>query len=208
VEKVSEMGLEENEELIKRLKQGQFTLRDLYEQFSNIMKMGPFNQIMGMIPGFGPDFMSKGNEQESVSRVKKMMTIMDSMADNELDHPKASDLFSKENSRLARVARGSGTSVSEVKELLSQYKKFADMVKKMGSIKGLFKGGDMNPKNINPSQMAKLNQQMAKMIDPRVLQQMGGMGGLQNMMKQLQGAGMNSGMMGGLGGMGGGRSKK
>jgi len=70
----------------------------------------------------------------------------------------------------------------------------------------------MNPKNINPSQMAKLNQQMAKMIDPRVLQQMGGMGGLQNMMKQLQGAGMGgmgSGMMGGMGGgMGGGRSKK
>lgn len=48
--------------------------------------------------------------------------------------------------------------------------------------------GDMNTKNINPSQLQKLNQQMAKMMDPRVLQQMGGMGGLQNMMKQLQGA--------------------
>lgn len=35
-----------------------------------------------MIPGFGPDFMTKGNEQESVSRLKKLMTIMDSMADN------------------------------------------------------------------------------------------------------------------------------
>lgn len=34
-----------------------------------------------MIPGFGPDFMTKGNEQESVSRLKKLMTIMDSMAD-------------------------------------------------------------------------------------------------------------------------------
>lgn len=45
----------------------------------------------------------------------------------------------------------------------------------------------MNPKNINPSQMQKLNQSMAKMIDPRVLQQMGGLGGLQNMMKQIQG---------------------
>ena len=37
------------------------------------------------------------------------------------------------------MARGSGTSIHEVKELLQQYKKFADMVKKMGSIKGLFK---------------------------------------------------------------------
>lgn len=51
-----------------------------------------------------------------------------------------------------------------------------------------FQNGDMNTKNINPSQLQKLNQQMAKMMDPRVLQQMGGMGGLQNMMKQLQGA--------------------
>lgn len=46
----------------------------------------------------------------------------------------------------------------------------------------------MNTKNINPSQLQKLNQQMAKMMDPRVLQHMGGMGGLQNMMRQLQGA--------------------
>lgn len=44
--------------------------------------MGPFQQIMSMIPGFGPDFMSKGNEQESVARLKRLMTIMDSMADN------------------------------------------------------------------------------------------------------------------------------
>lgn len=35
-----------------------------------------------MIPGFGTDFLSKGNEQESVMRLKKLMTIMDSMADN------------------------------------------------------------------------------------------------------------------------------
>lgn len=208
VEKVTEMGLEDNEELIKRLKQGQFTLRDMYEQFQNIMKMGPFSQIMSMIPGFGPDFLSKGNEQESMSRLKKLMTVMDSMADSELDHPKANDLFTKEPNRLVRVAKGSGTSVNEVKELLSQYKKFADMVKKMGSMKGLFKGGEMNPKNINQTQLAKLNQQMAKVMDPRVLQQMGGMQGLQNMMKQMQGAGGLGGGLGGMGGGGGGKRNK
>lgn len=66
----------------------------------------------------------------------------------------------------------------------------------MGGIKGLFKGKDM-AKNVNPAQMAKLNQQMAKMMDPRLLQQMGGMNGLQNMMRQLQ-----QGSGGGMGGMG------
>uniref|UniRef100_A0A914HG37 Signal recognition particle 54 kDa protein n=1 Tax=Globodera rostochiensis TaxID=31243 RepID=A0A914HG37_GLORO len=201
VEKVTEMGLEDNEDLIKRLKQGQFTLRDMYEQFQNILKMGPFGQIMSMIPGFGTDFLSKGNEQESMSRLKKLMTIMDSMADNELDHPKANDMFNKEPTRITRVAKGSGTSPQDVKDLLSQYKKFADMVKKMGSMKGLFKGGEMNPRNVNSTQMAKLNQQMAKIMDPRVLQQMGGLGGLQNMMKQMQGASSLGG------GGGGGRHK-
>ena len=46
----------------------------MYEQFQNIMKMGPFSQIIGMIPGFNSDFISKGSEQESVARLKKLMT--------------------------------------------------------------------------------------------------------------------------------------
>ena len=63
VEKVNDLKLEDNEELIEKLKHGkfqrsralkkyilfdlgQFTLRDMYEQFQNIMKMGPFGQIM------------------------------------------------------------------------------------------------------------------------------------------------------------------
>ena len=46
MEKVSDLKLDENEELVKKLQHGQFTLRDMYEQFQNIMKMGPFNQII------------------------------------------------------------------------------------------------------------------------------------------------------------------
>lgn len=187
IDKVNELKLDDNEELIEKLKHGQFTLRDMYEQFQNIMKMGPFSQIMGMIPGFSQDFMSKGSEQESMARLKKLMTIMDSMNDQELDHREGAKLFTKQTGRIQRTARGAGVSSKEVQELLAQYTKFAAIVKKMGGIKGLFKGGDM-AKNVHPAQMAKLNHQMAKMMDPRVLQQMGGMSGLQNMMRQLQGA--------------------
>jgi len=185
IDKVNELKLDDNEELMKKLKHGQFTLRDMYEQFQNIMKMGPFSQIMGMIPGFSSDFMTKGSEQESKARLKKLMTIMDSMNDAELDSLEGEKLFSRSASRVQRVARGAGVSQREVNELLTQYKKFAQMVKKMGGIRGLFKGGDMN-RNVNQSQVTKLNQQMAKMMDPRVLQQMGGMQGLQSMMKQFQ----------------------
>ena len=58
----------------------------------------------------------------------------------ELDNPNGAKLFTKQPSRLNRVARGSGVSTREVQELLTQYQKFAQMVKKMGGIKGLFKG--------------------------------------------------------------------
>lgn len=198
IDKVNELKLDDNEELIKKLKQGHFTLRDMYEQFQNIMKMGPFGQIMGMIPGFSSDFLTKGGEQESMARLKKLMTIMDSMNDDELDSLDGERLFTRQTGRTQRVARGAGVSVREVNELLTQYKKFAQMVKKMGGIKGLFKGGDMS-KNVNPAQMAKLNTQMAKMMDPRVLHQMGGMQGLQSMMRQFQQSA--GGKMGNMGNM-------
>ncbi|XP_037071896.1 LOW QUALITY PROTEIN: signal recognition particle 54 kDa protein-like [Pollicipes pollicipes] len=185
IETVQDLGLEDNEELIKKLKHGEFTLRDMYEQFQNIMKMGPFSQIMGMIPGFGQDFLSKGGEQESTARLKRLMTLMDSMSDGELDSQLGAKLFTKQPSRITRVANGAGVTEREVRDLLNQHTKFAQVVKKMGGIKGLFKGGDMS-RNVNQNQMAKLNQQMARMMDPRVLQQMGGMNGIQNMMRQLQ----------------------
>ena len=64
---------------------------------------------------------------------------------------------------------------------------------------GLLKGGNMArpDASMNPSQMAKLQTQMAKMIDPRVLHQMGGQAGLGNMIRQFQ-HGATGKQMGGL----------
>ena len=67
----------------------------------------------------------------------------------ELDSLDGEKLFSRCPSRAHRVARGSGVSVREVNDLLTQYKKFAQMVKKMGGIKGLFKGEGGNDNAIN-----------------------------------------------------------
>ena len=91
---VGELGLDKNnEQLMKKIQHGEFTLRDMYEQFTNVMKMGPFSQIMGMIPGFSQDFMTKGCEQESQAKLKRLMTIMDSMNDRELDDADGSKKF-------------------------------------------------------------------------------------------------------------------
>jgi signal recognition particle subunit SRP54 len=89
-----------------------------------------------------------------------------------LDSIDGAKIFSKNLQRVHRVARGAGVSSKEVQELITQYTKFAQIVKKMGGIKGLFKGGDPS-RNINPTQMNRIHQQMSKVIDPRILNQMG-----------------------------------
>ena len=126
---MEELNLDNNEELMQKIKHGEFTLRDMYEQFQNIMKMGPFGQIMGMIPGFGQDFISKGSEQESMARLKRLMTMMDSMNEGELDSKDGAKLFSREPKRISRIAQGAGVMEREVQELLKQYVKFAQVNK-------------------------------------------------------------------------------
>ena len=78
---MNDLKIEDNEALIEKLKQGHFTLRDMYEQFMNVRKMGPMSQIMGMLPGFSSEFLGQGGEQESMMRLKRLMTMMDSMTD-------------------------------------------------------------------------------------------------------------------------------
>ena len=66
----------------------------------------------------------------------------------ELDSTDGAKVFSKQPGRIQRVARGSGVSTRDVQELLTQYTKFAQMVKKMGGIKGLFNGKRNNKRII------------------------------------------------------------
>jgi signal recognition particle subunit SRP54 len=57
---------------------GVFTLRDMYEQLSNILNMGPLGKVMGMIPGIPPELLA-GTEEEGTKRLRKFLAIMDSM---------------------------------------------------------------------------------------------------------------------------------
>lgn len=76
---------EQQQELIDKITKGEFSLRIMYEQFQNILKMGPMSQVMSMIPGFSNAIMQPGSEKESQAKIKRFMTIMDSMTDKELD---------------------------------------------------------------------------------------------------------------------------
>ncbi|CAB49401.1 signal recognition particle protein Srp54 [Pyrococcus abyssi] len=120
-----EKEVEFTEEDLERFLKGKFTLKDMYAQLEAMRKMGPLKQILRMIPGLGyslPDEVISVGEE----RLRKFKVIMDSMTEEELMNP---DIINY--SRIKRIARGSGTSVKDVKELLNQYNQMKKFFKSM-----------------------------------------------------------------------------
>ncbi|GAB7351076.1 hypothetical protein MBLNU459_g1550t2 [Dothideomycetes sp. NU459] len=215
---VQSMRLDQKDTM-KHIAEGQFTLRDLRDQFNNIMKMGPLSKIGSMIPGLS-GMMGQMDDEEGGMKLKRMVFICDSMTTKELDSDGA--VFVAQPSRMTRVAKGSGTSVREVEELLSQQKVMGGMAKKMKGLQGAMgkqqgqMGGDKR------AQAAAMQRRMQSMggrggagagipgmpqLPPgmdlnSLMQQMGGMGGMGGGGMPDMGSLMN--MMKGMGGMGGG----
>ena len=67
-------------ELAQRLSEGKFSLRDMYEQLQNILKMGPLGKVMEMMPGMN-NLMPHLKGDEGNKRIKIMINILDSMTD-------------------------------------------------------------------------------------------------------------------------------
>ncbi|KAL6539072.1 hypothetical protein OROMI_025398 [Orobanche minor] len=63
--------MDQQPDLLQKLSEGKFTLRIIYEQFQNIVKMGPIGQVFSMLPGFSQELMPKGREKESQAKVLK-----------------------------------------------------------------------------------------------------------------------------------------
>ncbi|CAJ1025612.1 putative signal recognition particle [Leishmania braziliensis MHOM/BR/75/M2904] len=182
-----------NEEVYKRLQDGLFTMRDMYEHLQNVLKMGSVGKIMEMLPGMAGHAGAAG--QQGDIALKGFIHMLDSMTVAELDEAKVKKMMTP--SRMHRIARGSGHSVVEVQNLIISYTKFEEIVKKMGKIN--FK--TMMQDSSGPASGHMGQQQMgqlAKLLNPNMLRQIGGVGGLQGMMKQLQ-----QSMSGGSGGAGG-----
>ncbi len=132
LEKAKEViKIEDAEDLGKRFLKGEFNLIDLYEQMEAMSKMGPLSQIVEMIPGFSQLKMPKEMLQVQEGKLKKWKIAMNSMTKAELEDPEIID-----GSRIERVAKGSGISASEIRELLKQYRQSKKMVKMLKGSKG------------------------------------------------------------------------
>ena len=127
LEKAQEaMSPESAEDMQRKMLKGDFNFIDLYDQMESMSKMGPLSKIVDMIPGMGgmkiPKEMLEGQE----GKLKKWRIILSSCTKKELEDP---EIIGRD--RIDRIAKGSGMSVGDVRELLKQYKQSKKMMKMM-----------------------------------------------------------------------------
>ena len=107
-----------------------FTLEDFRDQLRTIKKMGPLEQVLGMIPGLGAmKELKEQREQVDDRQLGRIEAIIGSMTPGERRNHGIIN-----GSRRKRIARGSGTSVEEINRLLKQFVQMRKMLKAMGSV--------------------------------------------------------------------------
>ncbi len=132
------------EQTKKNLEEGKFTLKDLQAQLETMENVGSFDKIMGMIPGLGKAQVPTEALAKQQDQVKRWKHAINSMTKEEVENP---EILEKQTSRMQRIAKGSGTTTSEIRSLIKQYRLLKEM---MSSGKSLDAG------NLDQKTMMKL----------------------------------------------------
>lgn len=121
-------GVMDQEQALKvgqKLVKGEFDLEDFRDQLQQLKKMGPLNQLLDMIPGMSQ--LTAGMAPDVTDKQMKVIeAIINSMTPGERHNPRIINA-----SRKRRIARGSGTTVTEVNDLLSQFRQMQRMMKQL-----------------------------------------------------------------------------
>ncbi len=119
---------DEAEQTAAKLLEGKFTLDDFLDQLQQVRKMGPLQNLMGMMPGMPKELRNAEIDEGQVSRVE---AIVRSMTRDERNDPTIID-----GSRRLRIANGSGTQTAEVSQLIKQFREMQKLIKRMPGISG------------------------------------------------------------------------
>jgi signal recognition particle subunit SRP54 len=132
IEKVQEnIDWREAEKLEKKMRQQEFSLTDFAGQIKQLRKMGPFEKILGMVPGM--EFVRQQIKEAKVEpkRINRIEAMIFSMTAEERQNPDIID-----GQRRGRIAKGSGTTVWELNQFLKQFFEAKKMMKKMAQMMG------------------------------------------------------------------------
>jgi signal recognition particle subunit SRP54 len=119
--------------LTEQMRLDDFTLENFRDQLRAVRKMGPFEQLLGMLPGMG-NLKQLAQEKPDEKQLSRIEAIIDSMTPAERRNHQIIN-----GSRRKRIARGSGTKVEEVNRLLKQFIQMRKFLKSMGGMAGLGK---------------------------------------------------------------------
>lgn len=125
---------EEAERATEKIKKADFTLEDFRDQLKMLGRMGSLGGLLQMLPGLG-QFREALDSVDSEKEIKRINAILNSMTIEERQRP---DVLN--GSRRARIARGSGTGVNEVNQLIKRFLDARKMMKSLGKMGGLMKG--------------------------------------------------------------------
>jgi len=114
----------------EKLLSATFTLEDFLEQMQEIRKMGPISQLLEIVPGFA-QISHQISAEETDRQFKRVEAIINSMTPQERRNPRIIN-----SSRRRRIARGSGTTIQEVNQLLKQFRQMQKMMKHFGKGRG------------------------------------------------------------------------
>jgi signal recognition particle subunit SRP54 len=125
IAKVKEADIEPSEKDVYKMLSGKFNLQDMYDQFEAMRKMGPIQKIISMVPGFNYQ-LPESELENAEERLDRWKVIIQSMTVEEKEDPHIINA-----SRIRRIARGSGTKESEIRELIKQYDAMRKMLKQL-----------------------------------------------------------------------------
>jgi signal recognition particle subunit SRP54 len=136
IEKAEEaVSVEDAQKLEDKIRKNAFTLDDFRDQLRTIKKMGPIEQILGMLPGMGNlKEMAAARGGVDDKQLARVEAIINSMTPKERNNHQLIN-----GQRRKRIARGSGTSVEDVNKLLKQFVQMQKMLKQLGGMAGLGK---------------------------------------------------------------------
>ncbi|MFP4481980.1 MAG: signal recognition particle protein [Thermovirgaceae bacterium] len=114
------------EEMTKSLRKGRFSMEDLLQQIRQLRKMGPLDKVIEMLPGANR-LKGLADAEVDQDRIKRIEAVILSMTPEERRNPKII-----KGSRRRRIARGSGTTVQTVNQVLAQHKQMQELMKRFG----------------------------------------------------------------------------
>jgi signal recognition particle subunit SRP54 len=150
-------------EMERKMREADFTFDDFLDQMEQVRKLGPLDQVLGMLPGMG-QLKELKDMQVDERKLDQIGAIVKSMTKDEKRRPEIINF-----SRRKRIADGSGTQVQDVNRLLKQFNDMKQMMKQMSTMMG-GSGGKGGKKG---GKMKQMKQMMNAMGNPNALAGMG-----------------------------------